>query len=574
MSDQPTVPPDHSFDGPGGPGSVDEVAVQERRRRFSIVWIIPIVVVLVGGWLAYTTIAEKGPTVTISFKTAEGLESGKTKVKFKDVEVGLVESVTIKPDLSGVTITAGLSKEVENHLTTETRFWVVRPRLGAGGVSGLGTLLSGAYVELDPGETGAPAKTFVGLELPPLVRAETQGKTFDLEAEKLGSFSYGSPIYYRGFKAGQVLGFELAEDNRTVAVHIFVNEPYDALVHEHTRFWNVSGVHVTLDANGMDLRTESLETLLQGGIAFDTPQTLESGQPAEEGTVFALYSDKEAVAEASYVQRERTIMYFDGSVRGLSVDAPVEFRGIRVGTVVDIKMEFDREAMAFRIPVLIEFEPGRISVIGERFNDPRQAMEALIKMGMRAQLQTGNLLTGQLFVALDLHPDTPIKLVGADSRYPEMPTIPTTIEAITASVTGVLDRVAALPMEELFEDLRETADSTNKLVSSPDTREALHNLNATLARAETLMQTLDTEVGPLVASLRSTSDAAGLAMAQAQATLSNAENMTGEKSQLRHDLNSLFEELTRAARSFRVLADYLETHPDALIRGKGGANNQ
>jgi paraquat-inducible protein B len=176
MSDQPTVPPDHSFDGPGGPGSVDEVAVQERRRRFSIVWIIPIVVVLVGGWLAYTTIAEKGPTVTISFKTAEGLESGKTKVKFKDVEVGLVESVTIKPDLSGVTITAGLSKEVENHLTTETRFWVVRPRLGAGGVSGLGTLLSGAYVELDPGETGAPAKTFVGLELPPLVRAETQGK--------------------------------------------------------------------------------------------------------------------------------------------------------------------------------------------------------------------------------------------------------------------------------------------------------------------------------------------------------------------------------------------------------------
>jgi paraquat-inducible protein B len=336
----------------------------------------------------------------------------------------------------------------------------------------------------------------------------------------------------------------------------------------------VSGVHVTVDANGMDLRTESLETLMQGGIAFDSPSTLENGQPAEEGTVFALFDSEEAVAESSFVQRERVIAYFDGSVRGLSVDAPVEFRGIRVGSVVDVKMEFDRSEMAFRIPVLIEFEPGRISVIGERFNNPREAMQALIKMGMRAQLQTGSLLTGQLFVALDLHPDTPARLVGADERYPEMPTIPSTIEAITASLTGVLDRVAALPIEELVADLRQTVEGANKLVTSPETQQALQNLNDTLARAETLMQTLDTEVGPLVASLRSTSDAAGLAMVQARSTLASAESLTGEKSQLRHDLNAFFAELTRATRSFRVLADYLETHPDALIRGKAGANSQ
>ncbi len=565
MTDQPTSPPDVG---------VSDVAVQERRRRFSIVWIIPIVVVLVGGWLAYRTIAEQGPTITIDFKTAEGLEAGKTKVKFKDVEIGLVEDVAIKSDLSGVVVTASLSKGVESHLSDKTRFWVVRPRLGAGGISGLGTLVSGAYVEMDPGEKGAAAKEFVGLELPPLVRAETRGKTFDLKAEKLGSFSHGSPIYYRGFKAGQVVDFELEEDNRTVAVHIFIHEPYDALVREHSRFWNVSGVHVTLDANGMDLRTESLETLLQGGIAFDTPMTLETGDPAKEGTVFALYADENAVAEASYVERERVIAYFDGSVRGLSVDAPVEFRGIRVGTVVDVKMEFDRSQMAFRIPVLIEFETGRISVIGERFDNPGQAMQALIKMGMRAQLQTGSLLTGQLFVALDLHPDTPVNLVGADQRYPEMPTIPSTIEAITSSITGVLDRIAALPIEELVADLRQTIDGANKLVSSPETQQAVQNLSDTLARAETLMQTLDKEVGPLVASLRSTSDAAGLAMAQARSTLASAESLTGEQSQLRHDLNSLFEELTRAARSFRVFADYLETHPDALIRGKAGANSQ
>ena len=166
---------------------------------------------------------------------------------------------------------------------------MVRPRLGAGGVSGLGTLVSGAYVEMDPGAKGAAARHFVGLELPPLVRSETRGKTFDLKAEKLGSYSYGAPIYYRGFKAGQVLGFELEEDNKTVAVHIFINEPYDALVHEHTSFWNVSGVNLSVDADGMELRTESLEALLQGGIAFETPETLETGNPAAEGAVFPLY---------------------------------------------------------------------------------------------------------------------------------------------------------------------------------------------------------------------------------------------------------------------------------------------
>ncbi len=565
MTDQHPSPPEQG---------VGDVAVQERRRRFSIVWIIPIVVVLIGGWLAYKTIAEKGPTITIDFKTAEGLEAGKTKVKFKEVEIGLVEDVTIKPDLSGVVITANLSKEVENHLSNNTRFWVVRPRLGAGGVSGLSTLVSGAYVEMDPGEKGAAAKEFVGLELPPLVRAETRGKTFNLKAEKLGSFSYGSPIYYRGFKAGQVLGFELEEDNKTVAVHIFINEPYDALVHEHSRFWNVSGIHLSVDANGMNLRTESLETLLQGGIAFDTPTTLEIGQPAKEGTTFALFNNEEAVAESSFVDKQKIIAYFDGSVRGLSVDAPVEFRGIKVGTVVDVKMEFDRSEMAFRIPVLIEMEPGRISVIGERFGSTSEAMQALIDMGMRAQLQTGSLLTGQLFVALDLYPDTPAELVGADDRYPEMPTIPSTIEAITASLTGLLDRFAALPIEELVADLRQTVEGANKLLSSPETQQALQNLTDTLASAETLMQTLDTEVGPLVASLRSTSDAAGLAMVQAHSTLASAESLTGEQSQLRHDLNSLFEELTRAARSFRVLADYLEAHPDAMIRGKAGGNSQ
>lgn len=564
-----------SYQNPPQPDDgIPDVAVQQRRRRISFVWIIPIVAVAIGGWLAYSTISEQGPTITIAFSTAEGLEAGKTKVKFKDVDIGQVESIAFNSDLSGVVVTASLSKEVEGHLTDSTRFWVVRPRLGAGGVSGLGTLVSGAYVAMDPGDKGKATRTFVGLEVPPLIYGDVRGKRFDLKSDDLGSFSYGAPIYYHGFKAGQVLGYELEPDKKSVVVHVFIDEAYADLVHEHSRFWNVSGFRVSIDANGMELRTESLEAVLQGGIAFDTPATLETGAPAKEGTTFTLFGDEQAVKDASYVRKERVVAFFDGSVRGLSVDAPVEFRGIKVGRVLDIKIEFDRKEKAFRIPVLIELEAGRITVIGRRFDNPKDAIKALIEMGLRARLETGSLLTGQLFVSLDLHPKTPVKLVGADPRYPEIPTLPSTMQEITASVTGVLDRVAALPLEDLVSELRGTVSKADQLLSSSEARDTLTNLSSTLASAEALMRTLDTEVGPLVSSLRATSDAAGQAMDQAKTTLASAESLTGNKSQLRHDLNNLLEELTRMARSFRVLADYLETHPDALIRGKAGANSQ
>jgi paraquat-inducible protein B len=551
-----------------------EVAIQPRKRRISVVWIIPIVAILIGGWLAYTTISEKGPTITIAFETAEGLETGKTKVKLKDVEIGVVESIHFKPDLSGVIVTASLRKEMERHLTDKTRFWVVRPRFGAGGISGLGTLVSGAYVEIDPSDEGQPATAFVGLEEPPLVLADTPGTKFDLTAESLGSFSAGSPLYFRGFKAGQVLAYELAPDNKSVVVHIFVNEPYDALVRDHSRFWDVSGVQISVDADGMDLRTQSLEALLQGGIAFDVPEKQEAGQRADEGTVFALYESQEDAKAASFVRKERVIVFFDGSVRGLSVGAPVEFRGIKMGSVVDIRAEFNREKMAFHVPVLIDLEPERITATGERSPDSHVFMKKLIDRGLRAQLQTGSLLTGQLLVALDFLPDTPVNLVGTDDRYPEIPSIPTQIEQITDKVTGVLDEIAALPLAEMVEDLRQTIESANRLISSPESQQVLENLSQTLARADHLMQTLDQEVGPLVTSLRETSDAARQAMVQAEAALASAESLTGEKSKLRYDLGNLMDELTGAARSIRLLADYLETHPDAFIRGKSGTDSQ
>jgi paraquat-inducible protein B len=486
----------------------------------------------------------------------------------------MVESIQFRPDLSGVIVTVSLHKEVEPYLTEKTRFWVVRPRFGAGGISGLGTLVSGAYVEIDPSDEGQPAKAFVGLEEPPLVRADSLGTKFDLTAESLGSYSTGSPVYFRGFKAGQVLAYELAPDNKSVVVHIFINEPYDALVRDHSRFWNVSGLQFSVNADGMDLRTQSLEALVQGGLVFGTPESAETGPPAKEGTTFVLYDTQKDAIAASFVRKQRFIVFFDGSVRGLTVGAPVEFRGIKMGSVVNIRAEFDRDEMAFRIPVLIDIEPERITAIGERTTDDRAFMKKLIDAGFRAQLQSGSLLTGQLLVALDFHPDTPVNLVGTDERYPEIPSIPTQLEEITDKVTGVLDEIAALPLAEMVEELRQTIESANRLISSPEAQQALENLNQTLTQADHLMQSLDKEVGPLVASLRETSDAARQAMVQAEAALASAESLTGEKSKLRYDLGSLMDELTSAARSIRLLADYLETHPDAFIRGKSGTDSQ
>jgi len=544
------------------PTGVAEAVVQ-KRRGISIVWIFPIVAAAIAAYLAYVTISEKGPEITISFETADGLEVGKTKVKFRDVEVGTVTDVAIKQDLSGVYVTAELNKGATPYMTDQTRFWVVRPRLGAGEISGLGTLVSGAYIEIDPSDGGTATTSFVGLEEPPLVRSDDRGKTFVLRSATLGSFSHGSPVYFRGFEAGRITGFKLAEDNKSVTVTIFVDEPYDALVRENSRFWNVSGITVSAGADGFEVQTESLEALIRGGIRFETPQTLEPAPQAAEDARFTLYDTREDVEDAAYVQRDRYIVYFEGSVRGLNVGAPVEVRGVKVGEVIDVTVEFNRETMDLRAPVLIELEQGRLKVIGELPTTREEYLQMLIDRGMRAQLQTGSILTGQLLVALDFHPDTPAVIVGADTRYPEIPAIPSELEALAASVTGALETFASLPLNELIEDVRTTFQSLNELVSAPELLEAVRSLDSALGEVEVVMQEAGPDIAPLVRSLRRTADAAGDAF-------ESIDSLIEEDSPLRYDLGKLLEELAAAAQSFRLLADYLEAHPEALISGKRG----
>jgi len=372
-------------------------AVRSRRRRFSLVWVVPVVAALIGGWLVVKALTEKGPQITITFKSAEGLEAGKTRVKFKDVEIGLVEEIRIGEDASHVVVRAQMVKEAERFISENTRFWVVRARVSASAIYGLGTVFSGAYIDIDPGKPGKAAREFTGLEEPPIVTTGLPGRHFVLESDRRGSIEVGAPIYYRQIRAGEVVAFHLSEDGTKIVSKIFVNAPYHQFVRADTRFWSASGVDLKLDATGITLNTESLVSILVGGIAFDRFQNnSEPDEPAAESHRFRLYPNHQSAQEKIYSTKNYFVLLFEESVRGLSPGAPVEFRGIPIGQVVDIKSEFDFKANKVKIPVIAAIEPERISFIGKLPDGVTRESLApyLIERGLRAQLRTGNLLTG------------------------------------------------------------------------------------------------------------------------------------------------------------------------------------
>jgi paraquat-inducible protein B len=537
----------------------------QSKKQISIVWLIPIVAVLIGGWLAYKGLSEKGPVVTITFESAEGLEAGKTQLKYKDVKMGAVQTIHFNADLSRVIVTAELVKEAAPFLTENTRFWVVRPRVTASGVSGLGTLFSGAYIGMDPGKEGKPQRSFKGLEIPPVVTTGMPGREFLLRATELGSLDIGSPVYYRQIQVGQVIGYELEEEGQSLRIKIFINAPHDKLVRKNTRFWNASGFDLKLDASGLTLNTQSMVSIMMGGIAFDTPTSLEVGGPAQEGQLFRLFETRASIFERTYTEKIYYILHFNESIRGLTVGAPVEFRGIKIGQVVDIKSEFDLKKASPRITVLIETEPQRWKVAGTdreaTAEDSKEGLAKLVAKGLRAQLKTGSLLTGQLFVSIDFYPDAPKAEIKYGEKFPEFPTIPAPLQIITARVNDLLSKIETVPIEQIGKDLGDTLQNVKQLSESKELLEAVQALNQTLQDARELAQNLNTNVAPAITAT----------LDRAQQTLVSVEGTLGKDSPLQYELRLAIKELGESARSLRVLLEYLERHPDALIFGKGKA---
>lgn len=552
--------PGRTLDGGPPPSALPE-GESFVRRRLSTVWLIPLIAVLVAAWLGIKTWSEQGPTITISFKSASGLEVGKTRVKFKDVEVGRVTAIRVAGDLKSVRVTAELVAGTEPWLTQGTRFWIARARVAAGRVSGLETLLSGAFIEMDPVTKGEPASSFIGLEDPPLFRTDEPGKRFVLRSDGSGTLSPGSPVYYLGLQVGEIATSRLDPEGKAVETEIFVSAPYDRLVRANTRFWNASGLDLSVGANGVRLDTESLLTLLLGGVTFDNPPSIDQqAAPAKDGQVFRLYASRDQAHARVYETRKQYLMFFDGSVRGLSAGAPVLMRGIQIGKVLDVRLDFDMSALTFEIPVLIEIEPGRVHMEGDAGAlDFDQAMEHLVNSGLRGQLEYGSLVTGQLYVELGIHPDAPRATMTERDGYKVVPTVPGTLEAVAGKVNGLLDRVGQLPLQEIANDLRDTVKGINKLVNSEQVAGSLAQLEPLLKHADAVLTGLD----KMMPAAGSTLDQAHETLRSAQALVSSDSVVVGETVRLLRSLNA-------AARSIKGVADYLERHPEALIRGKGG----
>jgi paraquat-inducible protein B len=502
-------------------------AVARKQTRLSVVWIVPILAALVGAWVAVTKIMAEGPKITIVLDTAEGLEAGKTKIRHNGVDVGTLTTIRLSDDHQRVIATAEMAPKTEGFLVADTTFWVVSPRISGANVSGLGTLISGSYIGMDIGTSHDKKRDFVALATPPVVTGNVTGRFFVLKTPELGSLDYGTPLYFRRLQVGEVASYALDDDGRSLTVKIFVNAPYDRYVTAETRFWQASGVDVSLSASGLTVQTQSVLSILVGGIAFETPETGTALAPAEPNTNFTLFNDRTQAFKPPRGDPQTWVLVFSQSVRGLTRGAPVEFRGIPIGDVVDMRAHFDPAAGAFTILVTVHVYPELFAQHSDAMptdlETRHKAVDSFVAHGLRAQLQTGSLITGGMFIALDFFPDATPATIDWSQQPVRFPTTPGELEAVEAKLVHIVSKLDKIPLEKIGDELSM----------------ALVHLDQTLVSAH---QTVDT-----------------------------ADKMIAPDASLRIDLSNTLQEVSRAARAIRVLGDYLERHPEALIRGKGDA---
>ncbi|MGO9606252.1 MAG: intermembrane transport protein PqiB [Candidatus Binataceae bacterium] len=504
-------------------------AVPRKHARISLVWIIPILAAVVGVWVAVTRIRSEGPQITIIFSSAEGLEAGKTKIHYKGVDVGTITAIRLSEDHQRVVATAQMAPKTEDFLVQDTELWVVRPRISGANITGLGTLISGAYVGMRIGKSTEDKREFIALDTPPVVSGDVAGRFYALKTGDLGSLDTGTPIFFRRLQVGEVASYQLDKDGRYFTIEIFVHAPYDQYVTPNTRFWQASGVDMQISANGLKVETQSVLSILIGGVAFETPASGPVLPPADPNTLFTLFNTRDEAYEPPPHNPQSYQLIFKESVRGLEPGAPVDLRGIRIGEVTEVRAQFDAKNFDFSTPVTIAVDPQRLGVKvvdlrpGENLETIRRKLiDALVSRGLRAQLRTGNLLTGSTFVALDFFPDSKKATVQWAQNPPQLPTVKGQIEKTEDELSDIIKKLDQVPIKEIGDSLQKS----------------LGDLDETLVSAH--------------------------------GTIDNANKIVAPDSVQSQQLDNTLQEVSRAARSLRVLADYLERHPDALIRGKTG----
>jgi paraquat-inducible protein B len=537
-----------------------EPAIPQARRRhrwFSLVWIVPLLAVAVVAGLAIRAFADRGPLIIISFSDAEGIEPGDTKIRHKDVDLGTVESLYLNPEMSRVFVRARMRRSVTTHLTSDTRFWIVRPRVGIGGISGLSTLVSGSYIEMYPGSANTPAqRSFVGLDDPPALTPDMPGRSVVLHTNDLGSLTAGSPLNYRGIPVGEVEGYQLDASGKQINVYAFVRSPFEKYVTSQTRFWNSGGIDLAVGVQGLRFRASSWQQLISGGVSFDTPDNALNATESPAGTAFRLY---ESQYDAQRDPHDATLLYrvsFPGGVGEIGPGTSVQLQGADIGQITESHLQYDDESESIITRAIVQIDPSHIEIVHRRNgrgldggSDPVGALgariEKLVAKGLRAHLVSANFLTNSKVVSLDIVPEAPPAHIRQVDGMAELPSTATTdIATILASVQSILKHV-------------------DKATAGPALGHAITELDRTLTHLDQVTGEIEPQIKPIMQSLRDTAEAA-------QRTLQSANNVLGTSAASGADLPRLIRELTDSARSLRDLADYLGRHPESLLRGRKG----
>ncbi len=521
--------------------------VPARRYRVSLVWLLPVLAIAIGVSLLVRTVFLVGPRIEIEFASADGVEAGKTDVRYKEVVIGKVQSVSLRGKDRHVVVGVQLDRAASQFAVEDTVFWVVRPRIGVGGVSGLGTLLSGVYIAADAGVSGSSRSEFKGLEAPPLVLRGEPGRVFVLHSGDLGSLDVGSPVFHRRTPVGRVVGYTLDPIKDELSVKVFIQSPFEGLVSANTRFWNASGIDLKLNASGLTLNTQTLGSILAGGVAFETPGRTTQTPPAPAESHFELFADRATALAPPDGTPVPVLMVFDSSVRGLADGAAIDLLGVEIGKVTDIALQYDGQKKGLPVQVRAELYPLRLGAVRTALLHARQpgggsdatVLQALVARGLRAQLRTGNLLTGQLYVALDFVGKEPARVTSVDNGVLRLPTVPGTLAEVQPQIAEIVEKVSKIPFEEIGKDLRTTLQQATQAIKglTPEAQQSLAEVNRTLQRAQKSLDALDRQ-------------------------------LLDPNAPIQRNVEDTLQELQRASRSIRTLTDYLQQHPESLLRGK------
>jgi paraquat-inducible protein B len=569
----------------GGDNNQDiPAAVVRRRKGPSAIWIVPIIAALVGAWLWVEEVANKGPTIQVTFANAEGLEAGKTAVKFKDLKIGQVDSIVLNEDGTAVIVTATLVKPMAPHLGPESLFWVVRPRVDADGISGLTTLLSGAFIAIEPIDPKdgaaplgfAPTLQFAGEDIPPADSSDLPGLNLLLHSDELSSISEGAPLFYRGLEAGLVTGIALSADGQSVEIGVWIKQPFVAYTYSNTRFWLKPLIDFSATAGGVDFSLGSLRTLITGGIAFGLGPENDPGAAVVVGENFLLYkSEKASVHELT--NTTSYVMYFDESVHSLGVGAPVEFNGIAIGRVTSIHLDYDGQQDEFFVPVVVEIESRRIEREGSASSPGTGGMggmAGLLAKGLHARMETGSLLTGAKYIDLVLLPESPAVFKGYQEEITELPTVTTLFGSMLDNVNQVLADFDITDIKQEARDVMKsiqlTSDSLRQQVDSAQIGEIKDGLVSLVENLTALSEKVDNAIDPAFARVDDLAERGEDVLSAVDTLIAEVSLLTADDSRLVWLVGETLQELSASARSLRVLTDYLERHPEALLQGKAG----